>query len=44
VRWSIDTLKTTIPIWKREIWEEGSGWGLGAREMSDLGDADVAGG
>ena len=33
-RYCIDTLKETVPIWKQEHWEGGSGWGTGA---SDLG-------
>jgi molybdopterin synthase catalytic subunit len=24
-RWMIDTLKAEVPIWKREVWEDGSG-------------------
>ena len=24
-RWIIDTLKAEVPIWKREVWEDGSG-------------------
>jgi molybdopterin synthase catalytic subunit len=24
-RWIIDTLKAQVPIWKREVWEDGSG-------------------
>ena len=27
-RYCIDTLKATVPIWKRETWEGGSDWGL----------------
>ena len=30
-RFCIDTLKETVPIWKREHWEGGSDWGTGAR-------------
>ena len=29
-RFCIDTLKETVPIWKREHWEGGSDWGTGA--------------
>jgi len=29
----IDTLKTSAPIWKRESWETGDGWALGAHEV-----------
>lgn len=24
-RWLIDTLKTEVPIWKREVWDDGTG-------------------
>jgi len=29
----IDTLKQTVPIWKRETWAGGSDWGLCAHPM-----------
>jgi molybdopterin synthase catalytic subunit len=32
-RYAIDTLKETVPIWKREFWGEASGWGLDARAV-----------
>ena len=35
-RYCIDTLKESVPIWKRESWEDGDGWGLGARPISDV--------
>ncbi|MBW3668816.1 MAG: molybdenum cofactor biosynthesis protein MoaE [Actinobacteria bacterium] len=35
-RWCIDTLKATVPIWKRETWKEGAGWGTGARDVEEL--------
>jgi molybdopterin synthase catalytic subunit len=25
-RYAIDTLKTTVPIWKKEVWADGSAW------------------
>jgi molybdopterin synthase catalytic subunit/molybdopterin converting factor small subunit len=25
-RWAIDTLKQTVPIWKKEVWEGGEAW------------------
>ncbi len=25
-RWAIDTLKTAVPIWKKEIWADGEAW------------------
>jgi molybdopterin synthase catalytic subunit len=30
-----DTIKTSVPIWKREAWGEGSGWALWPRHMVD---------
>lgn len=36
VRWGIETLKDTAPIWKRETWSGGVGWGLDARAVSAL--------
>lgn len=35
-RWCIDTLKATVPIWKRETWKEGADWGTGARNVEEL--------
>jgi molybdopterin synthase catalytic subunit len=32
-RYCIDTLKETVPIWKREHWAEGSGWGVDATPL-----------
>jgi molybdopterin synthase catalytic subunit len=32
-RWCIDTLKTTVPIWKRETWAGGVDWGTDAQEI-----------
>ena len=29
-RWAIDTLKATVPIWKRETWSGGEDWGTNA--------------
>jgi molybdopterin synthase catalytic subunit len=40
-RWSIDTLKATVPIWKRETWDGGSDWGLCAHDVAEVG-ADAA--
>jgi molybdopterin synthase catalytic subunit len=36
-RYAIDTLKETVPIWKREHWSEGSDWGLGATPIRPAG-------
>ena len=38
-RFCIDTLKATVPIWKRETWEGGEDWGLCAHDVVDVGDA-----
>ena len=38
-RYGIDTLKATVPIWKREDWSEGSSWGLEAQHIVDVDDA-----
>ncbi len=35
-RFSIDTLKATIPIWKREVWEGGEDWGLASQTITDV--------
>ena len=43
-RFCIDALKATIPIWKRERWDEGESWGLEAQhivEVDDLSNATV---
>lgn len=32
-RFAIDTLKATVPIWKREAWDGGEGWGTAARPV-----------
>jgi molybdopterin synthase catalytic subunit len=40
-RWCIDTLKATVPIWKREVWEGGSDWGLCSHDVDEV--ADLAG-
>lgn len=33
-RWCIDTLKRTVPIWKRETWEGGTDWGVCATDVA----------
>jgi molybdopterin synthase catalytic subunit len=35
----IDTLKHTIPIWKRETWAGGSDWSQCAHQVGDPGPA-----
>ena len=39
-RWCIDSLKSTVPIWKREAWDGGQSWGLEAQHVTDLIDVD----
>jgi molybdopterin synthase catalytic subunit len=34
-RWCIDTLKATVPIWKREAWAGGADWGADAVLITD---------
>ena len=36
-RYCIDTLKATVPIWKRERWEGGEDWGLDAHPLEPRG-------
>jgi molybdopterin synthase catalytic subunit len=36
-RYCIDTLKASVPIWKRETWEGGEDWGLGAHDVAEIG-------
>lgn len=33
-RFAIDVLKQTVPIWKREFWADGEGWGLHAEPVA----------
>jgi molybdopterin synthase catalytic subunit len=35
-RFGIDTLKATVPIWKREHWDGGVDWGLAATAITDV--------
>jgi molybdopterin synthase catalytic subunit len=41
-RFCIDTVKETVPIWKRETWAGGSGWGTCDHPLTDLAPADPA--
>jgi molybdopterin synthase catalytic subunit len=36
-RLCIDTLKRSVPIWKRETWADGESWGLEAQHIVDAG-------
>lgn len=39
-RFAIDALKVSVPVWKREIWADGSDWGTNAADLVDA--AEVA--
>jgi molybdopterin synthase catalytic subunit len=32
----IDTVKATVPIWKRETWADGEGWGVDAAPIREV--------
>jgi molybdopterin synthase catalytic subunit len=36
-RYGIDTLKATIPIWKRESWDGGESWALESQHITEAG-------
>lgn len=40
-RFGIDTVKATVPIWKRERWRDGESWGLEAQHITDVPAADA---
>ena len=35
-RFAIDTLKATVPIWKRETWADGDDWALAAQPIDEV--------
>lgn len=35
-RFGIDTLKSTVPIWKREVWSDGVDWALDAHPIDGV--------
>lgn len=35
-RFGIDTLKATVPIWKKERWADGESWGLEAQHLVEV--------
>ena len=41
-RWCIDTLKSTVPIWKSEVWNGGERWGVDAQHVMDVPSGDGA--
>jgi molybdopterin synthase catalytic subunit len=40
-RWAIDTLKTTVPIWKRERWAGGDDWAMDSHDLTSLEEAPL---
>jgi molybdopterin synthase catalytic subunit len=36
-RFCIDTLKATVPIWKKETWAGGEDWGTDATPLTEVG-------
>lgn len=34
-RFCIDTLKASVPIWKKEAWADGESWGLESQHLAD---------
>jgi len=40
-RFAIDTLKETVPIWKREHWDGGSDWGTCAHDVRPVNEGPV---
>jgi molybdopterin synthase catalytic subunit len=38
----IDTLKATVPIWKRETWADGQSWGVDAVPIRDVATSEAA--
>ena len=42
-RFAIDTLKETVPIWKREHWDGGSDWGRAAHDVRPVRGAEPVG-
>lgn len=40
-RFGIDTLKASVPIWKRERWNDGESWGLEAQHILSVGEVAV---
>ena len=42
-RFGIDTLKATVPIWKREVWKDGEDWALSSQDITDVRSTDPVG-
>jgi molybdopterin synthase catalytic subunit len=43
-RFAIDALKVSVPVWKREVWADGSDWGTNAADLVDASDVASPGG
>jgi molybdopterin synthase catalytic subunit len=41
-RFCIDTLKETVPVWKAEHWEGGSGWAVGEHPIRPVSEREPA--
>ena len=41
-RFCIDALKASAPIWKREVWDGGSDWGLGGQPIDEAHNVPTA--
>ncbi len=41
-RFGIDTLKSTVPVWKKERWAEGESWGLEAQHLVEIDELESA--
>jgi molybdopterin synthase catalytic subunit len=37
-RYCIDTLKSTVPIWKRESWAGGEDWSEATQPIAEVGE------
>ena len=37
----IDAVKRTVPMWKREVWQNGSAWSQEAQDILDVGDLET---
>jgi molybdopterin synthase catalytic subunit len=35
-RFAIDLLKATVPIWKRELWDDGQAWATDASDITEI--------
>ena len=41
-QFGIDTLKATVPIWKKEFWDGGSDWARGSQHITDVPGTETA--